>query len=40
MREVGKMVRNYHSKEHSLLSLNQLERMVEEIAIVEIGKQL
>jgi hypothetical protein len=38
-REIGKMVRAYHSKEHSLLNLNQLERMVEERAIVEIGKQ-
>lgn len=33
------MVRAYHSREHSLLNLNQLERLLEERAIVEIGQQ-
>lgn len=38
-KELGRMVRRYLERSYSLLNLNQVERIVDERALVELGHQ-
>jgi hypothetical protein len=39
-RELGAVLLRYHEREYGLLNFNQMERMVEERTIVELGEKL